>query len=462
MEDEILQIIEKQKKFFDSKQTYPYEARLKKLKNLKEAVVRNETLIGEALNEDLKKSPYQSYLAETGYIIHEITKGIKRLKKWMRPVRISTPIMLFPSVSSIVSEPVGQVLIIGPWNYPFHLIFIPLVGAIAAGNTVIVKPSEVSSRSAEVIKKIIEETFKIEEIAVINGGVEVTQFILEQKFNHIFFTGSTSVGRIVAEKAAKFLTPVTLELGGKCPCVIFGENDIDLTAKRIVWGKYLNTGQTCVAPDYILVEKNIKKKLIDRIIHYIEEFYGKDPAVSEFYGKIINKRNFQRIMNLFSEEEILYGGKSNEDALYISPTIVEANTSSKVMSEEIFGPILPILEVESFEDCISIINSLPKPLAVYLFSKNSHLRQRIQSDTQSGSICFNDNAIQLASSDLPFGGFGESGVNRYHGRTSFDTFSNKKSIVRRFQLLDWVNAPFRYAPDFKNLSIVRWVWRLFG
>jgi len=462
MENEILQIIEKQKKLFHSKKTYPYESRLKKLKNLKKAIVKNETLIGEALKDDLKKSPYQSYLAETGYIIHEITKGIKRLKKWMKPIRVSTPIMLFPSVSSIVSEPVGQVLIIGPWNYPFHLIFIPLVGAIAAGNTVIVKPSEVSIKSAEVIKKIIEETFTAEEVAVINGGVEVTQTLLDQKFNHIFFTGSTSVGRVIAEKAARFLTPVTLELGGKCPCVVFGKNNIDLAAKRIAWGKYLNTGQTCVAPDYILVEKSIKDDLVGRVIHYIKEFYGRDPATSEFYGKIINKKNFQRILSLFSEEKVLYGGESDEKSLFISPTIVEANTSSKIMSEEIFGPILPILEVDSFDECISIINSLPKPLAVYLFSKNSHLREKIQNDTQSGSICFNDNAIQLASSDLPFGGFGESGVNRYHGRSSFDIFSNKKSIVRRFQLLDWVNAPFRYAPDFKNLSIVRWVWKLFG
>ena len=462
MESEILKLLEKQKQFFESKQTYSYEFRLKKLKDLKKAIIKNETLIGEALNEDLKKSPYQSYLAETGYIIHEITKGIKRLKKWMKPIRISTPIMLFPSVSSIVSEPVGQVLIIGPWNYPFHLIFIPLVGAIAAGNTVIVKPSEVSLKSADVIKKIIEDTFNSEEIAVINGGVEVTQVLLDQKFNHIFFTGSTSVGRIVAEKAARFLTPVTLELGGKCPCVVFGKNNIDLAAKRIVWGKYLNTGQTCVAPDYVLVEKSAKEVLVERIIHYIEKFYGKNPASSEFYGRIINNKNFQRIINLFSEEKILYGGERDEESLYISPTIVEANRSSKVMSEEIFGPVLPILEVESFEECVSIVNSLPKPLAVYLFSKNKKLREKIQNNTQSGSICFNDNAIQLASSDLPFGGFGESGVNRYHGRSSFDTFSNKKSIVRRFQFLDWVNAPFRYAPDFKNLAIVRWVWKLFG
>ena len=382
MKDEILQLMDKQRDYFKSHKTYSFQVRLKKLQKLKNAIEKNETLIRDALREDLNKAPYESYMAETGIIIHEITKGIKKLKKWMKPERVSTPLMLFPSMSSIVSEPVGQVLIIGPWNYPFHLIFIPLVGAIAAGNTVIIKPSEISVKSGEAIKKIIEESFSPEDIAVLNGGVEVTQFILDQKFNHIFFTGSTAVGKIIAEKAASFLTPVTLELGGKCPCVVFGENNIDLAAKRIVWGKFLNTGQTCVAPDYVLVESSIKKALIDKMTYYIEKFYGKDPSQSDFYGRIINEKNFKRIKSLFSKDEVLYGGHSEEKARFISPTLIKASMTSKIMSEEIFGPILPILEVKDFEECLTNINSMSKPLAVYLFSKDTSLHNKIQKGGQ--------------------------------------------------------------------------------
>ena len=462
MEKDIVNIINDQNEFFNKRKTYSYSYRLSKLKKLKNAIVKYEQEIHDALKKDLNKNPYESYMVETGFILHEISTAIKNLKKWMKPKRVPTPLMLFPSMSYLNNEPLGKVLIIGPWNYPFHLVLIPFVGAIAAGNTCIIKPSEISVNSSIVIEKIIKEAFSSFEATVINGGVKETQILLNHKFDHIFFTGSTSVGKIIAEKAAKFLTPVTLELGGKCPCIVLGKNDVNLVAKRIIWGKFLNAGQTCISPDYILVEDSLKDALVEKLIYYINKFFGENENESPFYGRIVNEKNFNRLKGLFSKEKIIYGGKTSEGDRFISPTIIEADNSSEIMKEEIFGPIIPILKIKNLEDCLEIINSRPSPLAVYLYSKEKKIHQKIIGRTNSGAVCINDNGVQLGVSKLPFGGMGESGLGRYHGKASFDIFSNKKSIVKRFQFLDFIIAPARYVPYFKDISIIRWVWKLFG
>ena len=462
METEILNLIDLQRKFFESYGTYSYSYRIKKLKQLKDVIIKYESDIHDALRSDLNKAPYESYMSETGIILHELSSAIKKLKKWMKPRLVSTPLMLFPSLSSVSSEPLGQVLVIGPWNYPFHLIFVPLIGAIAAGNTCIIKPSEISEQSSLVIEKMIKEAFLPSEVAVVNGGVNETKILLNQKFSHIFFTGSTNVGKIIAEKAAKFLTPVTLELGGKCPCIVFGKNNIDLAAKRIVWGKFLNVGQTCVAPDYILVEESLRDALLDRLIFYIKKSFGEEEQKGDSYGRIINSNNFNRIKNLFEKEKVIFGGKCIEEELFISPTIVETESHSDIMNEEIFGPIIPLMKVKKIEECFEIINSKPNPLAVYLYSRDKTIQDKVLNETTSGALCFNDNAVQLGVSSLPFGGVGESGLGRYHGKTSFDIFSNKRSVVKRFQFLDFIQAPFRYIPYFKNLSVIRWVFKIFG
>jgi len=380
---------------------------------------------------------------------------IKNLKKWTKPQKIKSTILFPLSKSFIITEPLGKILIISPWNYPFNLTIMPLIGAIAAGNKVILKPSEISTHTTKILQKIIKDNFNKKYIEIISGGPKETQKILNQKFDYIFFTGSENIGKIIMRKASKNLTPITLELGGKSPCIIDKETNLEKTASRIVYGKFLNTGQTCIAPDYLLINKEIKEKLIQKIIEKIEQLYTKNPEQSKDYGKIINKNHYERLSNYTKDKntKIIYQtSKNNKKNLYFSPTLIEINIKnkkSKITQEEIFGPILPIIEYNNLNQAIKYINNKPKPLALYIFSNSQTTQKKILNQTSSGTVCINDTIIQLANPHLPFGGVGNSGFGKYHGKSSFDTFSNKKSIMQNTTLFE---IPKRYPP-YNKLSL---------
>ena len=453
----ISDIIRKQRKFFKTGATKGLAFRLAQLKNFKQAILQHQTDIAQALLVDLNRAEVETYATEILLILGEIDYAIKNLKKWMQPEKLATNLQQFPASARIYPEPLGIALIIGPWNYPFQLTLSPLVGAIAAGNCVIIKPSELASNCSKVIAEIITKSFAEEYITVVEGGVETSQQLLALKFDHIFFTGGTAIGKIVMEAAAKHLTPVTLELGGKSPCIVDVDIKIECTAQRIVWGKFLNAGQTCVAPDYLLVNKNIKPQLLTAIQKSIKEFYGDNPAKSLDYGRIINQKHFDRLIQFLQDGNICIGGESNKNECYIAPTVIDNITlTSAVMQSEIFGPILPIIEYTDINEAITIINSQPKPLAIYLFSQNKQLQQRILQNTSSGGVCINDTVMQAAASGLPFGGVGDSGIGRYHGKTSFETFSHYKTVLQRSFLFD---IKLRYAPYKGKLQ---WLKRIVG
>lgn len=385
--------------------------------------------------------------------MQELNYTIKHLGKWTKGERVKTPIAQFISRSKIYSEPYGLTLIISPWNYPFQLIVGPLIGAIAAGNCAVLKPSPYSVNTTNLMAKIIKETFDEEYIALVQGGREVNQKLLDEKFDYIFFTGGTTVGKVVMEAASKHLTPVTLELGGKSPCIIDETADIDLAAKRIVWGKLINAGQTCVTPDYLLVHKSVKKELIDSMKKYISQFYGDKPLDNPDYPKIINKKHFNRLIELMDHEEIIFGGKYSEATNQIEPTIFDNVTwENKIMEEEIFGPFIPILKFEDFNSIITGINKKPKPLSLYLFTTNKEREEKVINEISFGGGCINDTVVHLATSYMPFGGVGNSGMGSYHGKWSFDSFSHKKSILKKSNLLD---LPFRYPPFKNGLDFVK-------
>ncbi|GJD21276.1 aldehyde Dehydrogenase [Rivularia sp. IAM M-261] len=449
--------IRKQRKFFQSGTTKDFAFRLVQLKALKQAIIQHQTDITHALLADLNRAEVETYGTEILLIISEIDYAIKNLKQWMQPQKLATNIQQFPASARIYPEPLGIALIIGPWNYPFQLTLSPLVGAIAAGNCAIIKPSELATNCSKVIAEIITKSFASEYITVVEGGVDTSQQLLADKFDHIFFTGGTAIGKIVMEAAAKHLTPVTLELGGKSPCIVDADIKIECTAQRIVWGKFLNAGQTCVAPDYLLVNKNIKPQLLTAIQRSIKEFYGDNPAKSLDYGRIINQKHFDRLIQFLQDGNICIGGESNKNECYIAPTVIDNITlTSAVMQSEIFGPILPIIEYTDINEAITIINSQPKPLAIYLFSQNKQLQQRILQNTSSGGVCINDTVMQAAASGLPFGGVGDSGIGRYHGKTSFETFSHYKTVLQRSFLFD---IKLRYAPYKGKLQ---WLKRIVG
>lgn len=450
-------IICKQRKFFQSGTTKDFAFRIAQLKTLKQAIIQHQTHIAQALLIDLNRAEVETYGTEILLVLGEIDYAIKNLKKWMQPQKLATNIQQFPASARIVPEPLGVVLIIGPWNYPFQLILSPLVGAIAAGNCAIIKPSELAKNCSKIIAEIITKSFTSGYITVVEGGVETSQELLAEKFDHIFFTGGTAIGKIVMEAAAKHLTPVTLELGGKSPCIVDADINIEYTAQRIVWGKFLNAGQTCVAPDYLLVHKNIKSKLLAAIQTSIKEFYSENPAKSPDYGRIINHKHFDRLLQLLQDGNICIGGETNKDECYIAPTIIDnISLTSAVMQSEIFGPILPIIEYSHIDEVITIINSQPKPLALYLFSQNKYLQQRVLQETSSGGVCINDTLMQAAASGLPFGGVGDSGMGRYHGQASFETFSHYKTVLHRSFLF---NIKLRYAPYKGKLQ---WLKRIVG
>ncbi|MFP4299889.1 MAG: aldehyde dehydrogenase [Spirulinaceae cyanobacterium] len=435
-------LVQQQREFFNTGCTKPLEFRIAQLQKLKEAIVNYEDDIVKAVQADLGRPAFEAYFEMAA--ISEVSLALKKLKSWMKPQRVSTSIDQFPSCAWIQPEPLGVALIIGPWNYPFQLLISPLVGAIAAGNCAILKPSESAPHTSAVVAKLIRSVFEPHYVAVVEGDVEVSQKLLAEKYDHIFFTGGTAIGRIVMAAAAKHLTPVTLELGGKSPCIVDADIHVENSARRIVWGKFLNTGQTCIAPDYLLVNRKIKKPLMSAMKQYLQEFYGPDPSLSPDYGRIISPKHFERLAALLDSGEVVVGGHTNPDNRYIAPTILDkVSWDSPVMQEEIFGPILPVLEYDRLEDAIAAINDRPKPLALYLFSRSREIQQQVLASTSSGGVCINDTVMQVGIPKLPFGGVGESGMGRYHGKASFDTFSHFKSVLKKGL---WFDLKWRYAP----------------
>ncbi|NFD57555.1 aldehyde dehydrogenase [Clostridium botulinum] len=451
--ENIRNILEKQKSFFDKGYTKDINFRIEALKKLKHNIKINENNIFKALKIDLNKSEFETFITEIGIVYDEINGAIKNIKKWSKPKKVKTPITNFLASSYIYNEPYGVALIMSPWNYPFQLIMAPLVGAISAGNCVLLKPSELAIETEKIIVKIIKDTFSDEYIGVITGGIEESTALLKEKFDYIFYTGGINVGKIVMRAAAEHLTPITLELGGKSPCIVDKDANIDLAARRIAWGKFLNAGQTCVAPDYLVVHRNIKEKLISSIENYIVEFFGENTFESEDYPRIINERHFKRLEGYLKEGKIVSGGNTDINNLYIEPTIIEGiNFENRIMEEEIFGPIFPVIEFENIDKVIDIVKNNPKPLALYYFSENKEKQEFIIKNISFGGGCINDTIMHLSTSTLPFGGVGNSGIGGYHGRASFDTFSHKKSILKKSNLID---VKIRYAPFKGKINLAK-------
>ncbi|BAZ41643.1 aldehyde dehydrogenase [Calothrix sp. NIES-4101] len=442
----------KQRQYFRTGTTKNIDYRIAQLQTLKQVVIEHESAIIEALKADLNKPEFEAYASEFSFVIKEINYAIKNIKNWVKAKKASIPFILLPASAQIIPEPLGVALIIGPWNYPFQLILTPLIGAIASGNCAVIKPSEFAPHTSHLITEIISKNFPQEYISVVEGDVEISKQLLQEKFDHIFFTGSTATGKIIMAAAAKNLTPVTLELGGKSPCIVDKEINLEVTARRIAWGKFYNAGQSCIAPDYILINKDIKEEFLKNIEKCIQEFYGDNPKNSPDYARIINQRQFSRAANLL-QGDIRIGGEINADELYISPTVIDNVTwEDTIMQDEIFAPILSIVEYIDINEVIDKINLLPKPLALYIFSNNKKFQQKILSETSSGGVCINDVLKQWFTSTLAFGGVGDSGIGSYHGKASFDTFSHYKSVVNRKFFLD---ASILYAPYAGKLSLLK-------
>ena len=453
-------INEKQSMTVNSQFKISVEDRLSLLKSLKDEINLNEEHIYEALDLDLKKPRFETYATEIGFLLNEIELFIKKLKSWSKPQGIRPALINFPSKDYIIFEPYGKVLVISPWNYPFQLALLPAMSAFAAGNSVVLKPSEHTPNTSRLIKKIVEKVFPKELMSVIEGDSKTASKLLEKKWDYIFFTGSVKVGEIVAMAAAKKLTPYTLELGGKSPAIINSDTDLKLASKRIVWGKFLNSGQTCVAPDYLVVHKSIKGTLIKELINRIEKTFGKQLEKTDDFTAIVNEKNFNRLIGLINKNKLIYGGKYDQVKRYISPTIIDSpEMNEEIMKDEIFGPILPILSFEKIEDIDEIIIKNPNPLALYVFSKNKKFNEIIINRYPFGGGAVNDTIVHLANSRLPFGGIGSSGIGSYHGKASFELFSHKKSIVRRYT---WFDNNLRYAPYKNKLSLVRKIMKYLG
>lgn len=434
-------------------QTTDIKYRKESLKKLLHVITQNEEAIIKALYNDFKKPAFEAVLTETNYVIGDLKKTIKNINSWAKPKKVWSSLLNFPSSDYIYSEPYGNVLILSPWNYPFQLALCPLVAAVAAGNKVTLKPSELTPHTSAIISKIISETFPVKDVVVVTGDATIAANLLKKRWDYIFFTGSVGVGKIVAKAAAENLTPVTLELGGKSPCIVDETANLELSARRIVWGKIINAGQTCVAPDYILVHHKMKDTFVKFLIQEIEKALGPNPEESPDYARIINLKNWQRQLSLLENQTILYGGQATQDSLYLSPTLLdEPKMDSLVMKEEIFGPILPILSYQSEDDIDKIISSFDKPLSLYLFSENKFFINTVLKKYSFGGGCINDTVIHLVNNNLPFGGVGNSGMGAYHGKLSFDIFSHKKSIVKRGT---WLDIPLRYAPYGDKLKAIR-------
>jgi len=444
MENNFKTILEEQSAFFASHQSKSIKFRIVQLKKLMQVLKANETFLNDALYKDFKKSAFETYETELAIIYHEIKLAIRKLGAWAKTKRVSSGLSNFPGKSFIIPEPYGNVLVIGAWNYPYQLSILPAVSALAAGNTVIIKPSELSLNASQAMSKIINENFDSGILHVIEGGVEETTALLKHPFDYIFYTGSTAVGKIIMRAAAENLTPVALELGGKSPAIIEKDAQLKMAAKRIVWGKFLNGGQTCVAPDYLLVHQSIKEKLISEIRKQIKAIHGEYPMESEAFVRIINPRHFQRLIKLIDADKIVIGGDTCENELYIAPTVLDnISFDDEVMQEEIFGPILPMISYTDLDWAIAQINSKPKPLALYLFSNTISVQKKILHEISFGGGAINDVIMHLANAKLPFGGVGHSGMGNYHGEYGFKTFSHHKSVIKKN---NWFEPWFKYPP----------------
>ena len=427
--------------------------RKKKLLEFLVSIQNHEDEIATALKLDFKKSEFETYLTEINFVLSELKITIKSIHKWAKPKLVLPSFLNFPSTDYIYKEPFGKVLIISPWNYPFQLAICPAIAAIAAGNQVTIKPSELTRNTSKIISKIISETFDENHVKVVEGGISETEKLLAQRWDYIFFTGSVAVGKIIAKAAAENLTPVTLELGGKNPCIIDETANLKLAAKRIVWGKFLNAGQTCIAPDYLLVHESVKSRFADYLKEEITLAYSENIEKSEDYPRIINQKNWKRLLDLLEGEKIIFGGKSNPTDFYIEPTLVdEPKLDSKIMEGEIFGPILPIISYNSENDIEKIISRYEKPLAFYIFSGNKKFIKKQLITNSFGGSCVNDTIVHFTNHRLPFGGVGHSGIGSYHGKRSFDTFSHHKAVVKK---ATWLDIPIRYAPYKGKLKILK-------
>ena len=447
--------INKQREYFSTGETKDINFRIEKLKKLRDVLKSEEEKIFEALKKDLMKSSFESYVTEVAMVYDEINMHIKNIKKWSKKRRVKTPLVQFPAKSFIQLEPYGVVLIIGPFNYPFMLTMDPLIGAIAAGNTAVIKPSESAPETSKILKEILEKVFDEKYVLHVNPerGKEVVEELLKEKFDYIFFTGSATVGKIVMKAASQYLTPVTLELGGKSPCIIDEDCKVELAARRIVWGKLMNSGQTCVAPDYLYVHKDIEEEFIKKLEEEIKNQFGDNPLESKDYSKMVNEREFNRVLSYIDKEKLVFGGNYNRKTFQIEPTILKNVTwNDPVMEREIFGPIFPILPFENLDEVIRLVNSKDKPLAIYYFSEDKNKIEKVLNSTSSGGVTINDTLVHVSSSYLPFGGVGNSGMGEYHGKYSFDLFSNKKGVMNRKTFLD---LKIRYAPFQNKLTIVK-------
>lgn len=438
------ELLDRQQTYFKSGATKSIDFRKHQLETLKKIIQQHEDELIKAVYEDFKKPKLETYATELGILYDEINYTLKNLDKWAAPQRVSGSLINFPSKNYTIAEPYGTALIIAPWNYPIQLALLPLVGAIAAGNTAVIKPSELTPNTSSALSRIISKWFKEEFIAIVEGGVEVNKELLQQTFDYIFFTGSTRVGKIVMQAAAKNLTPVTLELGGKSPCVVDKTADLETSARRIMWGKCINAGQTCVAPDYVLVDEIVKPKLLEELKKSVEEFYGSNPQQNPDFPRIVNEDHFNRLQGYLKDGTLYSGGETDRSERYIAPTVLtDAKPDSKIMKEEIFGPILPVIAYNDVSEAIDIIQSKTKPLAFYVFTEDEDLESLLLNQCSFGGGAVNDVVAYLGNPNLPFGGVGASGMGAYHGKSSFDTFSHTKSIMKKSL---WLDIPFRYPP----------------
>jgi len=449
--------VQRQRAFFQTGATRRVESRCAQLERFSAGLERNESALLAALQADLGKSPFQGYSTELGLVQAEIRHALRHLHQWAAATRRRTPWFVTPARGWVQPEPFGVALILGPWNYPVQLLLTPLASAIAAGNCVVLKPSELAPRTAEAIRALVREDFAEEFISVANGGAEMAEALLRERFDKIFFTGSTRVGRVVMAAAARHLTPVTLELGGKCPAIVCGDAPMELAARRIAWGKFMNAGQTCVAPDFVLVQRGVRETFVAALKRTIQEFYGDNPGQCEDYGRIVNVRHFERLVKYLGDGKIVHGGAQDASDLFLAPTILaEVAPDAPVMQEEIFGPILPVLEFDQLDDALATLRNRPTPLALYVFTRDRATEARVLAETRSGGACVNDVVSHMIGTGLPFGGLGESGMGAYHGWAGFDAFTHQRAVLRR---ATWLDTPFRYPPQKLSLSGLK---RAFG
>ncbi|AOW10523.1 aldehyde dehydrogenase [Flavobacterium gilvum] len=429
------------------------------LVKLLDVIIKHEDEIIEALQYDFKKPPFETIATEISYVVSELKYTIKNINKWAKIRQVFPSLLNFPSTDYVVKEPYGKVLIISPWNYPFQLAVCPMISAVAAGNQIVLKPSELAPKTSAIVLKIVEKTFHHQHVRVIEGDAGIAQKLLKHRWDYIFFTGSVAVGKIVAKAAAEHLTPVTLELGGKNPCIIDETANLKLAARRIVWGKFLNAGQTCIAPDYILIQERMKSHFVDYLKKEITKAYGKNPKESPDFARIINEKHCYRLMSLIEPRKVIFGGEADMDNCYIAPTLIEEDSlDSSLMSEEIFGPILPIITYKDEKEIAQTLSKYEKPLALYVFTDDRKFARKTVTTFSFGGGCVNDTVIHFANKRLPFGGVGHSGMGAYHGQLSFDTFSHKKGIVKKG---NWLDLHFRYAPYAKKIETLKHILKWF-